>query len=425
MCQRDIVMENKRFFLRGDNYIWGALVGLCIASIIIMFSAIETETYSSDNLYDPILSHCSHIVISLVVAITLSYVPYKVYRLLAIPIFITACGLLIYTLLFAGKVNDAARWINVGISIQPSEIAKLGVIITTAYYLAKGQTEKGVSNNALKKVILVIVIPCLLIFTENLSTAGLIVLIAYCMMIIAGVSIKKLGVMLLIAAVFIGSILFTAHILDKNYPDKENVFMKVVHRANLWNSRITGFFSGNDIPEYEKDTEDKKYYQSHHSYMAIANGKGIGLGPGNSIERNTLPHADSDFIFAIVLEEYGILGGLVVMGLYLSLLFRTYYITRKCTHAFPAFLMMGLALGLVFQALLNMMVATGVGPVTGQPLPLISNGGSSAVFTGVYFGIMLNISHTALGLNNTNDKKTENNIEETNPNLEENYERES
>lgn len=425
MCKRDIVMENKKFFLRGDNYIWGAFFGLCIASIIIMFSAIEIKTYTSDNLYAPILKHCFHLALALGLAIIFSYLPYKLYRVLAIPIFITACGLLIYTLLFAGRINDAARWLDIGFSLQPSEIAKIGVIITSAYYLAKGQTEKGVSNKALKKVILVVVIPCLFIFTENLSTAALIVLIAYCMMVIAGVSIKKLGVMILFVGLFIGSILFTAHVLDTKYPDKENVFMKVVHRANLWNSRITGFFSGNDIPEYEKDTGDDKYFQSHHSYMAIANGKGIGLGPGNSIERNILPHAASDFIFAIVLEEYGILGGLVVMGLYLSLLFRTYYITRKCTHAFPAFLMMGLALGLVFQALLNMMVATGVGPVTGQPLPLISNGGSSAVFTGIYFGIMLNISHTALGINNTNNKKTENNIEETNPNLEENYEKES
>lgn len=418
-------MESKKFFLRGDNYIWGAFLGLCIASIIIMFSAIEKETYTSENLYNPILKHCFHLSAALVVAIALSYFPYKWYRLLAIPIFIGSCGLLIYTLLFAGKVNDAARWIDIGVNIQPSEFAKIGVIITSAYYLAKGQTERGVSNNALKKVILIVAIPCLLIFTENLSTALLIVLIAYCMMIIAGVSIKKLGVMILIVGLFVGSILFTAHILDKKYPDTENVFMKVVHRANLWNSRIAGFFSGNDIAEYEKNTDDKKYYQSHHSYMAIANGNGIGLGPGNSIERNILPHADSDFIFAIILEEYGILGGLAVMGLYLSLLFRTYYITRKCTHAFPAFLMMGLALGIVFQALLNMMVATGVGPVTGQPLPLISNGGTSAVVTGAYFGIMLNISHTALGMNNTNNKKTENNIEETNPNLEENYERES
>ena len=418
-------MEEKRKILKGDRYIWGAFIGLCVASILAMFSASGTLTYNSDDIYAPIIKHVTFLFCSAAVVFVVHHIHYKYLRLLGFPLFIVSSLMLIYTLFFGEKVNDAARWMEIaGIPIQPSELAKLGVIITTSYFLAKGQVERGVSNDALKKILIIIITSCLLIFTENFSTAALIGLVAYCMMIIGGVSFNKLGILLAVVVLFVGSILLTAKVLDDKYPDSRNFFMTAMHRANMWNGRIANFFDGNDIPEYEKETNDQNF-QEHHAFMAIANSKGIGLGIGNSLERDSLPQAYSDFIYAIILEEWGILGGLGVMALYLSILYRAYQNTRKCTQAFPAFLMMGIAMLIVFQAIINMMVATGVMPVTGQPLPLISRGGTSIVITGIYFGILLSISRYATidgeGNNDNNNKKEENEIPESisapNPNL--------
>lgn len=409
--------------LKGDKYIWGAYFALCFVSIVAMYSASGMLTYDSDDIYNPIIKHTVFLIIGAVVAISLHRLNYWHLRVLGIPLFVVACILLIYTLLFAEKVNDAARWIIIaGIRIQPSEIAKMGVVITTAFFLAKGQTEKGVSNKYFKYVLAVVIIACVLIFTENLSTAALIGLVSYCMMIIAGVSYKKLGLIFLFVFLFIATILVTANILDKKYPDSDNVFMTLIHRANTWNDRLTDFTKSDDTPPYEVKTDDDNF-QEHHAAMAIANGKGIGVGPGNSTERDLLPQAYSDFIYAIILEEYGIWGGLIVMVLYLSILFRAYQITRKCSQAFPAFLMMGIAMLIVFQAIINMMVATGVIPITGQPLPLISRGGTSVIISSVYFAIMQSISHYAT-IDNSSNKAGGKKVEEIpegmsapNPNL--------
>ena len=416
-------MEEKRKILKGDKYIWGAFFGLCLISILSMYTASGTLTYTYDNIYDPIIKHAKFLIGSTVVVFLIHhFVHYKYLRLLGLPLFIASSIMLLYALFFGEKVNDAARWIEVaGIPIQPSEFAKLGVIITTAYFLAKGQDEKGVSNNALKKILIIVITSCLLIFTENFSTAALIGLVAYCMMIIAGVSFKKLGILLFSVLLFVGTILFTAKILDEKDPESKSFFMTAIHRANMWNDRIVNFIDGGDVNECDKETTDENY-QEHHAYMAIANSNGIGLGPGNSLERDSLPQAFSDFIYAIIIEEYGIAGGLIVMGLYISILFRAYQNTRRCTQAFPAFLMMGIALLIVFQAIINMMVATGVMPVTGQPLPLISRGGTSVIINGVYFGILLNISRytTADSLNKKEEEKVPESISAVNPNLKDN-----
>lgn len=417
-------MEIKSKILKGDKYIWGAFFGLCLISILSMYSASGTLTYTSDDIYDPIIRHSKFLVGSVIVVFVVHYIHYKYLRLFGFPLFIISSLLLIWALFFGEKLNDASRWIiipHTGIRIQPSELAKLGVIILSSYFLAKGQNEKGVSTNAFKKVLIIVGTSCLLIFTENFSTAALIGLVSYCMMIIAGVSFKKLGILLLFVMIFVGSILGTAYILDKKYPDSKGGFMKVMHRANEWNSRIASFFEKSDGKKsFEEDTNDDNY-QEHHASMAIANSNGIGLGPGNSQERDFLPQAYSDFIYAIIIEEYGILGGLIVMGLYISILFRAYQNTRRCTQAFPAFLMMGIAMLIVFQAIINMMVATGVMPVTGQPLPMISRGGTSVMITGIYFGILLSISRYATIENNSNNSKDKEEIPESisapNPNL--------
>lgn len=390
-------MESGKSILKGDKYLWGTYFALCFVSVISMYTASGTLSYGSGDTFDPVLRHIVFLLVGTALVYAIHRVHYKWFRLFGFPLLVVACVMLIYALFFGEKINAAARWISVfGIKLQPSELAKMGVVITISYFLARGQCESGVDSRAFKKTLLAVLVPCLLIFTENLSTALLIGAMAFCMMLIAGVSLKKLGMLLFVALAFVLGVLYAANKLDSdNSADqKKNLFTKVVHRANTWNERLTFFSDKETLPEYFQATDDDNY-QTHHASMAIANSHGIGVGPGNSRERDYLPQAYSDFIYAIIIEEYGILGGVLVMFLYLSILFRALRNAKKCTHAFPAFLMLGIAMLIVFQAIINMAVATSLIPVTGQPLPLISRGGTSVVITCCYFGMMLSISRYA------------------------------
>ncbi len=392
-----MTMEAKKSILKGDKYLWGTYFALCFVSVISMYSASGTLSYGSGDTFDPVLRHALFLAVGTLLVYAIHCVHYKWFRLVGFPLLVVACVMLIYALFFGERINAAARWISVfGIRLQPSELAKMGVVITISYFLAKGQCESGVDAKAFKKTLLAILVPCLLIFTENLSTTLLIGTMAFCMMLIAGVSLKKLGLLLVLVLAFVSGVLFAANKLDTKSADeqKRNLFTKVVHRANTWNERLEFFSDKETMPEYFKATVDDNY-QSHHACMAIANSHGIGVGPGNSRERDFLPQAYSDFIYAIIIEEFGILGGLLVMFLYLSILFRALRNAKKCTHAFPAFLILGIAMLIVFQAIINMAVATSLIPVTGQPLPLISRGGTSVVITCCYFGMMLSISRYA------------------------------
>lgn len=413
-------METERSILKGDKYLWGTYFALCFISVITMYTASGTLSYKSGDTFDPVLRHTVFLLIGTGLVYVIHHVHYKWFRLFGFPLLAVACVMLIYALFFGEKINAAARWISVfGIRLQPSELAKMGVVITISYFLAKGQCETGVDTKAFKKTLLAVLIPCLLIFTENLSTTLLIGTMAFCMMLIAGVSLKKLGMLLVLAFVFVAGVLYTANKLDANTDaeQEKNLFTRIVHRANTWNERLEFFSDKETLPEYFKATDDDNY-QTHHACMAIANSHGIGVGPGNSRERDYLPQAYSDFIYAIIIEEYGIAGGLLVMFLYLSILFRALRNAKKCTHAFPAFLILGIAMLIVFQAIINMAVATSLIPVTGQPLPLISRGGTSVVITCCYFGMMLSISRYAAveGENGElSDKQPETGAEESLP----------
>ncbi|MEG1574104.1 MAG: FtsW/RodA/SpoVE family cell cycle protein [Bacteroidales bacterium] len=387
-------MEETHKILKGDKYIWGAYFALCFISIIAMYSASGTLSFKGGDTFDPILRHTIYLILGTILVYLIHLIHYKYFRMLGFPLFVVSCILLVYALFFGEKVNDASRWVSLmGIKMQPSELAKMGVVISVAFFLAKGQIEKGVAPQTFSKLLAVIGISCLLIFTENFSTALLLGIVSFCMMLIGGVQIKKLVALLLIALMFVGGILFAAHKLDKG-EGNETAITKIIHRANTWNDRLAGFSGKDGLPEYMEKTNDDNY-QEHHARMAIAHSRGIGIGPGNSRERDFLPQAYSDFIYAIIIEESGILGGLAVMVLYLSILFRALRNAKKCTRAFPAFLILGIAMLIVFQAIINMSVATGLIPVTGQPLPLISRGGTSIVITCCYFGMMLSISRFA------------------------------
>ncbi|MDL2231734.1 FtsW/RodA/SpoVE family cell cycle protein, partial [Porphyromonadaceae bacterium OttesenSCG-928-L07] len=283
---------------------------------------------------------------------------------------------------FAGVTrNDASRWVAIpftGQSFQPSELAKIGIIMYTARIISFFQTEKGCEDAALKKVILYTGPLIFFIFLDNFSTSVLIGVICITMLFVGRMRIRlilaTIGTLLGVVGLLV-LLVFTVPQMEK------------VGRLATIKGRLTEFFVGNQ-------TQEGYSYQSEQAKIAVARGGLFGVGPGNSTQRNFLPHPYSDFIFAIIIEEYGLLGGGTILLLYLIILFRVGVIVRRCTRIFPALLVVGLGLSIVFQAFINMAVCVDILPVTGQPLPLVSMGGTSLVFTSIAFGMILSVSNT-------------------------------
>lgn len=298
---------------------------------------------------------------------------------------------LLFISLFTG------RWLDFGFSLQPSEFAKLAVILLLAFLLTKFQDPErgGAGTKAFKYSLIATIVPCLLIVKDNLSTALLLGVVSFCMMMIARVETKKLMIYMAVVVAAI-SILLSISVMVYRYEQSTGGSVPVLSdlRVSTWGGRVVRFFEGSDVPAYEEKITDKNY-QEQHARMAVANSNVVGVWPGNSRARDFLPEAYSDFIYAIILEETGLVGGIFVIALYLSLLLRAGYIARRCEKAYPAFLITGLAMMIVFQALINMSVSVGIMPVTGQPLPLVSRGGTSFVLTSFYFGIMISVSRFA------------------------------
>ena len=326
--------------------------------------------------------------------------------------------LLLIVWVTGNATNGASRWIGImGFQFQPSEFAKGALVLATAQILSAMQTENGADKHALKYILLIwgAVVP--LILVENFSTAALLSAVVFMMMIIGRVPGKQLGIILglvVLFAVFALSVIWItgtdqSELENKNalteQVDKTNEDTgknkKILHRMDTWKSRINKFLAHKEVPPSEVDLD--KDAQVAHANIAIATSNGYGKGPGNSVERDFLSQAFSDFIFAIIIEEMGIEGAIAVAFLYIILLFRTGKIARRCENNFPALLAMGLALLLVTQALFNMCVAVGLAPVTGQPLPLISRGGTSTIINCVYIGVILSISRSAKKKENNSD----------------------
>jgi cell division protein FtsW len=286
------------------------------------------------------------------------------------------------------RVNGAARWMTFfGIQFQPSEIAKMAVIIVTAFILSKFQDEDGANPKAFKYIMWITGIVFILIAPENGSTAALLAGVVFLMMLIGRVPWKQIGRLVGIVGVSL-TLLVSVIVL---IPPKAYQNIPGTHRFATWQSRIKGFFEDKgEIPAAKFDID--KDAQVAHANIAIATSHIVGKMPGNSVQRDFLSQAFSDFIFAIVIEELGLLGGGFIVMLYLWLLIRAGRIAKRSDKHFPAFLVMGIALLLVSQAMLNMMVAVGLFPVTGQPLPLISKGGTSTLINCAYIGMILSVS---------------------------------
>ena len=373
-----------------------------------MFSASSTLSYKSQNFMGPFIYHVGTIAFGLLVIIVVLNIPCRYFKLAMPVLLFLSYATLLCVLLFGESINGANRVIQLpGFTFQPSEMAKGAMVLCAAQILSAMQNEdgSGADPKAMKYVMRLTVPMVLLIGLENLSTAMLLFAVIFIMMFLARVPMKQLGKLvgiILIAGAAIFAVGSLVSMGEENEAEqgqtavqekKEEGFVgKIFHRFGTWRNRLVNHTAK---PEDPKDYSVRDNFQVAHSNFAIASSGIIGKGPGNSVERDYLPQAFSDFIFSIIIEEMGLIGAIAVVFLYIVLLFRAARIAGRCENNFPAFLVMGLALLLVAQAAINMMVAVGIGPVTGQPLPLVSKGGTSTLVSCAYIGAILSVSRSA------------------------------
>lgn len=395
---------------KGDKVIWMVFFFLCLISAIEVFSASSSLTYKGGSYLAPIVKHLGILFLGIVFMVFTVNIPCRYFKVLT-PILMLISSLTLAWVSLAGPTtNGAQRWISLlGLQFQPSELGKGTLVLAVAQILSATQTGNGADKKALKIIAIASTFIVPFIFIENLSTAVLLCVVVYMMMILGRVPVAQLGKILGVVVVLAGSLLafvlifghakptntqeqgFTETVTEEK-TDKSS-FAKIFHRADTWKSRIFKFVKHEEVPPEKFDLD--KDAQVGHANIAIASSNIIGQGPGNSVQRDFLSQAFSDFIYAVIIEEMGIFGAIFVALLYVVLLFRTGKIAKRCENNFPPFLAMGLALLLVTQALFNMCVAVGLVPVTGQPLPLISKGGTSTIINCIFIGAIISVSRTA------------------------------
>jgi cell division protein FtsW len=373
----------KKYF-QGDSVIWTVFFLLCMISIVELYSASSSLAFRASNHAAPMLRHTMFLALGAAIVVIVHMVNYKSINKIAYVVLGISVLALIYAMFKGVSANDAKRWIGVGgVQFQPSEFAKISLLIVVADLISKAKTEVQL-NKSFKIIVAVTLIICGLICLENLSTAFILFGVVFLMMIIGRIPFKKLGILLGGLILFIALFAACMHVVPKEK------MWKGFSRYYTWESRIVHF-------KDQKQNKDKyvitdENYQVMHGQIAIARGGVFGVFPGNSLERNYLPQAYADYIYAIVVEETGLVGGLCVMALYLFLLFRAGQIAWRCNEPYPSLLVIGLTLMIVLQAMVSMGVTVHLGPVTGQPLPIISRGGTSILVTSIYFGIILSVT---------------------------------
>ncbi len=384
-------------YLRGDATLWIAFIMLCVVSIIEMYSASSTLAYKAASHTTPVLRHVGFLAGGALIAILVHLVPYRFIRLMSYLGLLLSIFLLVLVQFKGQSENDATRWLVIGgVQFQPSELAKLSVIIVAADFISRIKNPKTDESKYFIGILIMLGLTLPLILIENFSTAGILFGVVYLMMFIGKISMKKLGI---IAAILAGSAI-VGYGAIKAIPRES--MPSTFKRAYTWTSRIDKFFVSDETKEDKYAITDDNL-QVQHGKIAIARGGFFGVMPGNSIERDYLPQAYSDFIYAIVVEETGLVGGVIVMMLYLILLYRAGRIAMLSPTVFPAIVVIGLSLMIVIQAFVNMAVASSLGPVTGQPLPLISRGGTSILITCIYFGVILGVTRQIKEEHNPDD----------------------
>lgn len=399
---------------RGDKHLWGIYIILCVISVIELYSASSREvSHAGMGVYGTIVRHGLHLLLGFGIIYYLQRMHYRRILKGIIWFSLISVGMMLYTMFFGDVINGARRSFNaVLFSIQPSEFLKISAAMMMALIMSRTQVKGGgVSDKGLMWAAGVILVFCAMLAPQGLTNTLLLMSISFSMMIIGGVKLKKLVMVLAVYGLCFGAYVGAQHLRKSGRSEQTEQVAAVGEqtesgsRVSVWTDRIGSFIGGG--PKYEQPmTSDNR--QEMLGYMAQAHGGVFGVMPGNSRETSRLPLAFTDYIYSIIVEEMGLIGGLFVLVLYLWLLARASAIASKCVRAFPALLVIGMALTIVFQALFHICIVTGVIPVSGQPLPLISKGGCSIVVTSIAFGIMLSVSRYAV---RNNAKKKEINLE--------------
>ncbi len=362
--------------IKGDKYIWTIAVLLSLVSIVLVYSASShlAFAYKQGDTMSFLIKHLFHLGIGFFIMWLLSKIPFKYFYNSSLLIFGFAVLLVCWAISGGESINgaNASRWIRVvGFTFQPSELAKVSLFVLLARNLVHYKDKLKSFKHSFIPILGPVILICGLILPSNFSTSAIIFMISFLIMFVGRYSLKWLSIMLFIG---LGS-LASFYAVVTTYPTISN-------RVATWNSRIECYLDNDCIS-----------YQVHHAKMAIARGGIWGKGPGKSVEKNFLPQSSSDFVYAVIIEEYGRFGGLFVIFLYLSLLFRVLKIASKCDDDFAVLMVIGLGISIVSQAFINMAVAVSLLPVTGQTLPLISAGGSSVWMTCAALGLILSISN--------------------------------
>jgi cell division protein FtsW len=387
---------------RGDRVIWGIVVILTLISLLVVYSSTGSLAYKySKSTESYLFKQFAFIILGILLIYFAHRVNYTIYARVAKILFLISIPLMIYTLMFGSRLNSANRWITlpvINMTMQTSDLAKLALFMYLSLQLSRKQNVIKDFKKGFLPIIIPVVIICALIAPANLSTALLVGATSFMLMFIGRVNTKHLLVSIGVAMIPI-VILFTIAVstYDKeNHRTKELPGIFDAGRVKTWISRIQTFVYSS------KNDETEKTYQINQAKIAIANGSWFGKGPGNSEARNFLPHSYSDFIYAIIIEEYGFMGASFMVFIYLLFLYRCIRLYRKCPYAFGAFLALALSFTLVIQAMANMGVAVNAFPNTGVTLPLVSMGGSSFLFTCLSIGIILSVARNVEQLEGKN-----------------------
>jgi len=368
-------MRGIRKYLGGDRIIWAVVFVLSLYSLLAVYSTSGILIFRNPGINSTyfIMKHALFLFAGLVLIYVIHLIPYRYFSRLSQILLIIAVPLLLITLFFGEDINRASRWLEIpliGMTFQTSDFAKLALIMYVARVLSQEQENIHDFYRAFLPIIIPVGIVCVLIMPEDLSTALILFMTCVVLMFTGRIRTRYLLVLFL-AGIF----LISSYVAIIVFTEKEG-------RVGTWKSRIESYF--------DKDTEN---YQVEQAKIAIASGGLFGKFPGNSTQRNFIPYPYSDFIYAVIIEEYGLfLGAIPILLMYLILLYRAGVMLRKSSKAFPAFLAVGLTLGLVLQSMVHMAVAVSLFPVTGQPLPLISMGGTSMMFTCISLGMILSVS---------------------------------
>jgi len=363
---------------KGDRTLWGLVALFMVYSLLAVYSSsvnVAFRSYGGDTTYF-LRSQFFMLLLGLVIIIIVHYLPYRIYFSLAGLILIVATGLLVLTLIFGARINEATRWLEIpgtNFRLQTSDVAKVALVLYMARTLAKYQGELDNFILVTKYFILPVGIICGLIMPENLSTAVMIFGISIIILYIGRVPVRFLlaYIGLAVACVVLFALLLSVVTKD--------------NRVEVWKDRMENFVTGR--------ADEADDYQSNQAKIAISTGGLFGKAPGRSTQRNMLPQSNSDFIFAIIIEEYGLfLGAIPLILAYMILMFRGITIAKKCETGFPAFLVLGLTVMIVVQAMMNMLVAVGLLPVTGQTLPMVSWGRTSVLMMSFSIGVILSVS---------------------------------